>query len=82
MQVSNFHTLKTNSMDIYFNAMSGFIIANFKICPDNGSPTLFMPKDDAINASDGEMEEIDHELEEFKRFCLMTKPLENRPRLL
>ena len=41
-----------------------------------------MPKDDAINASDGEMEEIDRELEEFKRFCLMTKPLENRPRLL
>ena len=57
-------------------------IANFKICSDNGSPTPFMPKDDAINASDGEMEEIDRELEEFKRFCLMTKPLENRPRLL
>ena len=38
-----------------------------------------MPKDDAINASDGEMDEIDRELEEFKRFCLMTKPLENRP---
>ena len=39
---------------------------------------VFMPKYDAANASDGEMDAIDHELEEFKRFCLMTKPLENR----
>ena len=30
---------------------------------------------DAINASDGEIEEIDRDLEEFKSFCLMTKPL-------
>ena len=36
---------------------------------------VFMPKDDAINSSDGEIEEIDRELEEFKRFCLLTKPL-------
>ena len=43
---------------------------------------VFMPKDDAINASDGEMDEIDRELEEFKRFCLMTKPLENRPKVV
>ena len=27
-----------------------------------------MPNDDAVNASDGEMDEIDCELEEFKRF--------------
>ena len=40
-----------------------------------------MPKDDAINSSDGEIEEIDHELEEFKRFCQLTKPLENRPKI-
>ena len=31
---------------------------------------VFMPKDDAIHSSDGEMDEIDCELEEFKRFCL------------
>ena len=37
---------------------------------------------DAINASDGEIEEIDRDLEEFKSFCLMTKPLENRPKVV
>ena len=42
---------------------------------------VFMPKDDAINSSDGEIEEIDRELEEFKRFCLLTKPLENHPKI-
>ena len=34
-----------------------------------------------LQASDGEMDEIDRELEEFKRFCLMNKPLENRPKV-
>ena len=43
---------------------------------------VFMPKDDAINASDSEMDEIDRELEEFKRFCLMTKLLENHLKVL
>ena len=42
---------------------------------------VFMPEDDAINSSDGEIEEIDHKLEEFKRFCLLTKPLENHPNI-
>ena len=42
---------------------------------------VFMPKDDAINSSDGKIEEFDHELEEFKRFCLLTKPLKNRPKI-
>ena len=41
-----------------------------------------MPKDDAINASDGEMDEIDCELEEFKRFCLITKPLKKHPKVV
>ena len=40
-----------------------------------------MPKDDTVNPEDGEMDEIDCELEEFKRFCLMNKPLENRPKV-
>ena len=34
---------------------------------------VFMSKDDAVNALDGN---IDHELVEFKTFCLMTKPIE------
>ena len=34
-----------------------------------------------FQTSDGEMDEIDRELEEFKRFCLMNKPLENRPKV-
>ena len=42
---------------------------------------VFMPEDDAINSSDGEIEEIDRELEELKRFCLLTKPLENHPNI-
>ena len=40
-----------------------------------------MPKDDAINSSVGKIVEIDRELEEFKRFCLLTKPLENHPKI-
>ena len=42
---------------------------------------VFMLKDDTVNPEDGEMDEIDRELEEFKRFCLMNKPLENRPKV-
>ena len=42
---------------------------------------VFLPKDDTVNPEDGEMGEIDRELEEFKRFCLMNKPLENRPKV-
>ena len=38
-----------------------------------------MPKDNTVILEDGEMNEIDRELE-FKRFCLMIKPLKNRPR--
>ena len=40
-----------------------------------------MPKDDTVNPEDDEMDEINHELEEFKRFCLMNKPPENRPKV-
>ena len=40
-----------------------------------------MPKDDIVNPEDGEMDEIERELEEFKRFCLMNKLLENRPKV-
>ena len=32
-----------------------------------------MPKDDTVNLEDSEMDEIDHELEEFKRFCLIKQ---------
>ena len=39
---------------------------------------MFMPKDNTVILEDGEMNEIDRELE-FKRFCLMIKPLKNRP---
>ena len=42
---------------------------------------VFLPKDDVVNADDEEVDEIDRELEEFKRFCLMNKPLENRPKI-
>ena len=42
---------------------------------------VLMPKDDTVNPEDGEMNEIDHELEEFQRFCLMNKPLENCPKV-
>ena len=39
---------------------------------------VFMPKDSTVILEDGEMNEIHRELEEFKRFCLMIKPLKNR----
>ena len=42
---------------------------------------LFVPKNNTVILEDGEMNEIDRELEEFKRFCLMTKPLKNRPKV-
>ncbi len=34
---------------------------------------VFMPKDDAVNASDGEID-CTCELEKLMRFCLLTKP--------
>ena len=48
---------------------------------DNREDDVFMPKDNKIILEDGEMNEIDRELEEFKRFCLMIKPLKNRPKV-
>ena len=42
---------------------------------------VFMPKDNTAILEDGEMDEINRELEEFKRFCLMNKPLKNRPKV-
>ena len=42
---------------------------------------VFMPKDSTVILEDGEMNEIDRELEEFKRFCLMIKPLKNHPKV-
>ena len=48
---------------------------------DNRADDVFMPKDNTVILEDGEMNEIDHELEEFKRFCLMIKPLKNRPKV-
>ena len=38
---------------------------------DNREDDVFMPKDYTVILEDGEMNEIDRELEEFKRFCLM-----------
>ena len=48
---------------------------------DNHEDDVSMPKDNTVILEDGEMNEIDRELEEFKRFCLMTKPLKNRPKI-
>ena len=48
---------------------------------DNREDDVFMPKDNTVILEDGEMNEIDRELEEFKRFCLMIKPLKNRPKI-
>ena len=48
---------------------------------DNREDDLSMPKDNTVILEDGEMNEIDRELEEFKRFCLMIKPLKNRPKI-
>ena len=42
---------------------------------------VLIPKDNTVIPEDGEMDEIDHELEEFKRFCLMIKPLKDRPKV-
>ena len=48
---------------------------------DNREDDVFMPKDYTVILEDGKMNEIDWELEEFKRFCLMIKPLKNRPKV-
>ena len=42
---------------------------------------VFLPRDDPVDVSVGEMDEVDRELEEFKRFCFIAKPLEYRPKL-
>ena len=42
---------------------------------------VFMPKDSTVILEDGEMNEVDRELEEFKQFCLMIKPLKNHPKV-
>ena len=42
---------------------------------------VFMPKDETVNSDDSEMDEINCELEEFKRFYLINKPLENCPKV-
>ena len=42
---------------------------------------VFMLKDNTVILEDGEMNEIDRKLEEFKRFCLMIKPLKNHPKV-
>ena len=42
---------------------------------------VLMPKDNTVIPEDGVMDEIDRELEEFKRFCLMIKPLKNRQKV-
>ena len=38
-------------------------------------------RDVPVDASVGEMDEVNIELEECKRFCFMAKPLENRPKV-
>ena len=60
--------------------------ARFHYAPTSNSiatsvDDVFMPKDNTVIPEDGEMNEIDLELEEFKRFCLMIKPLKNRPKV-
>ena len=40
-----------------------------------------MPKDHIVNLEDGKMDEIDRKLEQFKRFYLMNKPLDNHPKV-
>ena len=42
---------------------------------------VFMPKDNTVILEDGKMNGIDHKLEEFKRFCLIIKPLKNHPKV-
>ena len=43
--------------------------------------TSVSPENSFLQTSDDGMDEIDRELEEFKRFCFMSKPLENRPKV-
>ena len=38
-----------------------------------------MPKDNTVILEDGEMNEIDRELEEFKRFCLIITETTEEP---
>ena len=42
---------------------------------------VFLPRNVPDDASVGKMDEVDRELKEFKRFCFMAKPLENRPKV-
>ena len=37
---------------------------------------MFVPRDDVPDTEDNEIDVTDHELEEFKCFCFMNKPLE------
>ena len=48
---------------------------------DNPDNDVFMPRDNTVILEDGGMNEINRELEEFKRFCLMIKPPQNRPKV-
>ena len=48
---------------------------------DKREDDVFTPKVNTVILEDGEMNEIDRELEEFKRFCLMLKPLKNHPKI-
>ena len=48
---------------------------------DNPANDVFMPRDNTVILEDGGMNEINRELEEFKRFCLMIKPPQNRPKV-
>ena len=43
---------------------------------------VFLPRADVLDIEDDEMDVIDHELEEFKRFCFMNKPLENHSKVI
>ena len=42
---------------------------------------VFLPRDVPVDASVGKIDEVDRELEEFKRFCVMAKPLESQPKV-
>ena len=48
---------------------------------DNCDDDVFMPKDNKVILENGGINEIDRELEEFKRFCLLIKPLQNCPKI-
>ena len=48
------------------------------------APTLVhvsMPRDDALDSETDKMDVVDQELAEFWQFCLMVKPLQNRPKV-